>query len=899
MVGQKLRRLAISAGAAALVLVLWGRADVSPAARISDVRNSNHNLSVTGPGTVKATTETQVCVFCHTPHAATMTDASGAALRSPLWNRTVPAGSTYTGYTSSSLDAAAIQSGFNGQPGGSTKLCLSCHDGTLAIGSVNVLNGAGSATTPGTVSITMTGTGAGGVMPSGTYGATSGFTRNLGTDLTNDHPISVTYTTALADRDGELRRVDANQKWPVGSGTTIGVRSAGYRPLIPLEPTDPVNVPNGQVQCASCHDPHIRETDATQGNQKFLRQSRFQQVQPAGGDFVSGTDIICLACHDKAGASWAYSAHANQQVTNAITYTAAAATLREFPAGIPVWKAACMNCHDTHTVQGARRLVREGTDSVSSPKTGGNSAIEETCYQCHTTSAQSVVTPTTTVPNIKTDFGLTKHMPITSAEQSAGTEVHDIGNVGVDSFIDCTTPTNQCGKDFIESRTRLGNGNLINRHVECTDCHNPHRVVKFRSFVGNPPGSLSGVPDAGGTHNHVVGHTNIASGVLRGTWGVEPVYGASSFLSRPTGYTVKRGDPGTSADTTVGAVYVTREYQVCLKCHSDYGYNDDGAYPSLSRPSTGPSINNCISPGTPPTAGQNCIKQYSNQAMEFQAPTTHQGETIGTMGGGAASAFEGGTQYNHRSWHPVMAATGRTTIIRTMSDANSWLSPWNSSAVNVGIGYQTMYCTDCHGTSSVTGTVVPTGSNPWGPHGSTNPFILKGVYNANSGGDKNAFALGGDVLCFKCHQINRYSGTSDTGTVTGFSDGSKNLHNLHAGKTSTNNMRCQWCHIAVPHGWKNKSLLVNLNDIGPEGADGPAGGIYFVGGGTKEWKGTDNNFSTTQPFNAPPYYQNAFLKVVNFRKAGQWTVDDCGSKNSTNGNDQGRSWMQNACKNAP
>jgi hypothetical protein len=42
-----------------------------------------------------------------------------------------------------------------------------------------------------------------------------------------------------------------------------------------------------------------------------------------------------------------------------------------------VWKASCLNCHDTHTVQGARRLLREGTDSTAVPKTGGNPALEQ------------------------------------------------------------------------------------------------------------------------------------------------------------------------------------------------------------------------------------------------------------------------------------------------------------------------------------------------------------------------------------------------------------------------------------------------------------------------------------------------------------------------------------------
>ena len=59
----------------------------------------------------------------------------------------------------------------------------------------------------------------------------------------------------------------------------------------------------------------------------------------------------------------------------------------------------------------------------------------------------------------------------------------------------------------------------LNRHAECTDCHNPHRVVKFRSFIG-AGGSIAGTPDPAGTHPHTdtvaTIHTNILSGVLRG-----------------------------------------------------------------------------------------------------------------------------------------------------------------------------------------------------------------------------------------------------------------------------------------------------------------------------------------------------------------------------------------------
>ncbi|MDH3716197.1 MAG: hypothetical protein OET44_20395, partial [Gammaproteobacteria bacterium] len=66
-------------------------AGMAAAQRIPDVANTAHNLSVTGPGSVTATAEDEVCVFCHTPHGASSFPGS------PLWNRQL-SGQTYTVY---------------------------------------------------------------------------------------------------------------------------------------------------------------------------------------------------------------------------------------------------------------------------------------------------------------------------------------------------------------------------------------------------------------------------------------------------------------------------------------------------------------------------------------------------------------------------------------------------------------------------------------------------------------------------------------------------------------------------------------------------------------------------------------------------------------------------------
>ena len=820
------------------MIVAGAMAASQSTAQQSDISATRHNLSVSGPGTVKATSESQICVFCHTPHAANV--AAGG----PLWNRAL-SGATYTPYTSNSLDAQTIFGSLS-QPGGSSKLCLSCHDGTLALGTVGVLGGQTN------VSVTMGGTGPGGTMPAG-QGTTTGFTRNLGVDLRNDHPISFTYNNTLALADGELRTMDTQQRHPEGSGTVIGIRSTGYKPLLPLQPTGSGGV--GQVQCTTCHDPHL---DAA----KFLRLNRLQVAAPAGSSFNSTNDQICLGCHDKLGTAWAQSSHADTTIADE-AYKAEAAALREFPLGTRVWQAACLNCHDTHAVQGSRRLLREGVAGGSGGTGAGSyklgsgaepnsvSAIEETCYQCHSNSAASIVsTATGAVPDIRTDFNLTRRMPITTTEQKSGVETHDIRDA-----------------NFTETRESLGLTNPNNRHAECTDCHNPHRVTRNSLFNGTGSNTQR-------THTPGGPNGNLASGALRGTFGVEPVYGARSFFALPNSYTEKQGDGGVGASAVVTSPWVTREYQICLKCHSDYGYTDDNVFPSgNTRPELG-------SPGTPSSAtSRNNYTRYTNQAREFQAPLTHKGAP-GSQGTDAGAGYN---TNNHRSWHPVMDTTGRTTAQRNNMSANSFVAPWNAN-----VGNQTMHCSDCHGSNTGTGTIAPASGQNWGPHGSANNFILKGLWDTSSGsGQANA-------LCFKCHSTAYGSGGGTTGFRTSRGDG----HDVHSASDKMSRSRCNWCHVAVPHGWKNKSLLVNLNDVGAE-----AGQV-----GSKEV----NINGSSGTYNEGPYYRNAKLKIVTFAQNGNWSESNCGSAGKAAGdripNSQGGTsnttgtggnWMTNTCSSPP
>lgn len=278
-------------------VALWS----TQALPVSNVAATKHNLSISGPGGIKSTTETEVCVFCHVPH--------NASTVAPLWNRATPTG-LYTPYSSTTAK------GNMGQPNGTSLLCLSCHDGTIAPGELM---------SRGATRVPMLGVDAttGRLLP-----GTSG---NLGLNLSDDHPISIAYTAALA----------------AGSGGELAS---------PATLTGKVKLDaSGQMQCSSCHDPHDNTIP------KFLVTS-------------NTASALCITCHTKAG--WSGSSHA----TSVATWNGTAPNPWPHTSESTVAANACENCHQPHTAAGAKRLLNSATD-------------EGNCYTCHTGTVAGKTTP--------------------------------------------------------------------------------------------------------------------------------------------------------------------------------------------------------------------------------------------------------------------------------------------------------------------------------------------------------------------------------------------------------------------------------------------------------------------------------------------------------------------------
>lgn len=178
-------------------------AGASAARAAESVVGSRHDFSVSGPGPFRAVSEKSPCIFCHVSHN------SGPLLT----NRPDPT-ANHTPYDSSTVKNKPHA------PSGATRVCLSCHDGTIAVGATR--NGR----------IAMIGPD---VIP-------AGHPANLGTDLRGGHPVSFR------------------------PGPAPGTHLPDARDAVRLDPS-------GEMQCTTCHDPHAERTDAKIG--KFL-------VKPSG-----------------------------------------------------------------------------------------------------------------------------------------------------------------------------------------------------------------------------------------------------------------------------------------------------------------------------------------------------------------------------------------------------------------------------------------------------------------------------------------------------------------------------------------------------------------------------------------------------------------------------------------
>lgn len=208
--------------------------------------------------------EDGLCVFCHTPHKGQ------ASLL--LWNHEM----SVNNYSWADLGVGGRTTGGTSYPTnlrtwtGSTAKCLSCHDGTVSVGSLYWAN-AGVLT--GANALTMAGPDqTGGRLSNSTYiipSATPG-----GNDMTGNHPVGVPYPydNASSTYNGITSGVDVVlSEWVARpTGVKIFGTGGGGAPAAGA----------AGIECASCHNPHGTP------NRFFLR-------------VTTNTSQLCLSCHVK------------------------------------------------------------------------------------------------------------------------------------------------------------------------------------------------------------------------------------------------------------------------------------------------------------------------------------------------------------------------------------------------------------------------------------------------------------------------------------------------------------------------------------------------------------------------------------------------------------------------
>ncbi len=175
----------------------------------------------------QAFSQGEICLPCHTPHNA-LNDEAGNPI-GYLWNHELTT-ATYTLFDGSTGDSINDFDKLS-------RLCMSCHDGTVALDSFG-----------------------------GNTGASFIDAEHLiGTDLTDDHPVgSVAVYPEAGDSD-----FNAATNHKLGPNGELKLRTL-----------DIAGVPTYIVSCMTCHTPHYK------GFEDQLRMS-------------NAASALCLSCHIK------------------------------------------------------------------------------------------------------------------------------------------------------------------------------------------------------------------------------------------------------------------------------------------------------------------------------------------------------------------------------------------------------------------------------------------------------------------------------------------------------------------------------------------------------------------------------------------------------------------------
>jgi predicted CXXCH cytochrome family protein len=356
-----------------------------------------HNLGPGGPSPI--TGGLPACQFCHAPHSGVNGPTTP---NTPLWSQKLSTESNYTVYSSPTLVNTELEPTL----GSASNLCLSCHDGTVAPGT-NVPYG--------------------NLQMSGAMNSQDLF---IGT-LQGIHPFNFKLPLNCAN-DNLL------------SSLCSGSTGNSAVPLI-----------NGNVQCNSCHNPHVQAIDPVAQN--FLVMNNANSAlclschvsQPSDVSAIRVRTASAATATAAAGAGTGVSRSMNSQYNpftawrESIHATAAHKLSKNSKVGpyLTVNQNACLSCHRSHNAPGGAKLLGGPIPAIPNLD-----AATQNCITCH--NGGSNLSPA--IPNVYAEFAKGGHPFPAGSNQHSEQESLVLNN---------------------------------DRHATCVDCHNPHASQQTGSFA--------------------------------------------------------------------------------------------------------------------------------------------------------------------------------------------------------------------------------------------------------------------------------------------------------------------------------------------------------------------------------------------------------------------------------
>ena len=758
-------------------------------------------------------------VTCHSNGTPVWTGGTGAG-NSPIWGTAAGCNACHgnTVYTDYRKAAPLYVSGSpkpnahlyhvdtRATPSGEPQ-CLHCHNATT------------------TTNTTITGTAN---HDNGVYNVVAGSTYPDADNITGAAAtVTINYTFNGSPAEDSCSNVSCH---PTGLAGTKSASSTGW---------------SGTYNCTDCH--RIDLTNTTGYHHAMNNTKAGYPTTVPQGDASTGTNAAsrkCTMCHVDHSI---FSTRLNKDNTTgrSMLLRTDIATLPTATSGYTNTDYAtggglCISCHGTSLAKDTSKVKSDGTTqtpaitdadysvgahqySVSSTM-HDSSTFNANCSKCHSAKNNE----TTTFQSSANKFGL-----------------HDDTVRRLFAVLGITTPTDPLEENF-----------CFRCHSTTTDTNpggGPAKATAGKDYYGvadmgtkaeaiysifntktytHPVTSISGKhkPGDGSAYNDgsVTGagrhaecedchnpHAATATNPLKGASGVTVSNPGTVFADLTSSNYTYAADASVSVTQPDGTTTIKLDYRICLKCHSNWAYGAAGNAPNPTLSATW---------------------QQTNMAQEFNANNYSYHYVEGDITSALALPSNGS---GCNSYGPKAGSTQIPRASTSYGNFNSTyigqMEPTLAGLTNAQRRSAKLRCSSCHGIDSASGTT------PEGPHGSANAFILKvpagSPYTTwNNTVTRNS----GTAWCLNCHDSNF--------TNTGFRRWGGGGQNLHTGRH--NGRPCQYCHVAIPHGWKRYRLLRFVDcDPSPYNATGATG----------------------------------FHSGVNWKTSGNWRQSDCHSTGAVAG----------------